>query len=99
VTSAAVVKILLYGFIVAEQLFLAVCFYRFWRSTREAIFALFTAGFLVMAIHRTMLAFTVTGELGLEQQTSVYLWRLLAYLLILAGVVTKNLQRRSRTRT
>ena len=87
-------RLMLYGFIIAEQLFLAVYFYRSWRVTRESLFGFFTAGFLVMSVHRVWLGLAVAQGVQLEQQTAVFLVRLLAYALIFAGVVAKNLQRR-----
>lgn len=95
-TAALALKFMLYGFIVAEQLLLTVIFYRFWRASREKLFAFFTAGFLVMAVHRVLLAFSVAGGGVLEQQTPVFLVRLLSYLLILTGVIVKNLRRKPR---
>lgn len=93
-TVESALKMMLYGFIVAEQLFITVCFYRFWRSSGERIFAYFTAGFLIMAIHRVLLGVTVAGDVRLELQTPVFLIRLLSYTLIFAGVVAKNVSRR-----
>jgi hypothetical protein len=95
VSHAAAFKLMLYGFIVAEQLLLTICFFRFWRTSREAIFGFFSAGFLVMAIHRVLLGFTLAGGMVLEGQTGVFVVRFLSYALIFAGVVIKNLQRRS----
>jgi hypothetical protein len=86
--------LMLYGFIVAEQLVIALFFFRFWRQTHDPLFAFFTAGFLVMAVHRTVLGWAVATGIQLEQQTPFFLVRLLSYGLILAGVVMKNRQRR-----
>ncbi|HEX7808968.1 MAG TPA: DUF5985 family protein [Thermoanaerobaculia bacterium] len=93
-TTGLAAKLMVYGVIVAEQLLLTVLFFRFWRASREKLFAFFALGFFVMGVHRISLGFAVAGGVDLEQQTPVFLWRLVAYLLILAGVVTKNLQRR-----
>lgn len=90
--------LMLYGFIAAEQLFLAAFFLRFWRSTRDALFAFFAAGFVLMAVHRVVLGFSVAGGETLAEQTPVFIIRLAAYLLILTGVVVKNLHRRARLR-
>jgi Family of unknown function (DUF5985) len=95
VSAALTTKLLLYGLIVGEQILLTFCFFRFWRASREPLFAFFAAGFAVMAIHRVALGFSEAGQIGLEQQSSVFVWRVLSYLLILAGVVLKNLQKRS----
>jgi hypothetical protein len=48
-----------------------------------------------MAVHPVALGFSEAGQIGLEQQSAVFVWRVLSYLLILAGVVVKNLQKRS----
>ena len=93
-TTGLAAKLMVYGVIIAEQLLLTIIFFRFWRASREKLFAFFALGFLVMGIHRLLLGFAVADGVDLEQQTSVFVWRLVAYLLILAGVVTKNLQRR-----
>lgn len=93
-TAESALKMMLYGFIIAEQVFIAVCFFRFWRSSGERIFAFFTAGFVVMGIHRVLLGLAVAGDVRLELQTPVFLIRLLSYVLIFAGVVAKNISRR-----
>ena len=95
-SAALTAKLMLYGLIVGEQVLLAFLFLRFWRLSKEPIFAFFAAGFAVMAIHRVGLGFSEAGQIGLEQQTSVFVWRLASYLLILAGVIAKNMQRRGR---
>lgn len=93
-SATLTVKLMLYGLIAGEQILLVLCFLRFWRLSKEPIFAFFTAGFAVMAVHRVALGFSEAGQIGLEQQTSVFVWRLAAYLLILAGVIAKNMQKR-----
>ena len=65
-------------------------FFRFWRSTRDALFAYFAAAFWLMALSWTVLAIVVpTGE----SRPYVYAIRLLAFLLIIAGMIQKNRQR------
>lgn len=91
-----ILQLMLYGFIVAEQCYLTVVFYRFWRQSRERLFAFFAAGFFLMAIHRISLGFAVGSEVTLEEQTAAYLWRLASYALIFVGIVAKNLQTRRR---
>jgi hypothetical protein len=94
-SSVLAAKLMLHGFIVAEQLFLVVCFYRFWRASRERLFAFFAAGFALMAVHRVLLGL-MTDSIRLEAQTTIFLVRLLSYVLILAGVVAKNLESKRR---
>jgi hypothetical protein len=95
-TTLLTVKLLLYGFIVAEEALLTFCFFRFWRASRETIFAFFSAGFFVMGIHRIVLGMSTAAGVNLGQQTSAFLLRLVSYLLILTGVIVRN-ARRQRT--
>lgn len=85
---------MLYGFIVAEQLFIALYFARFWRATRDPFFLFFAAGFAVMTLHRLLLGFAKANDVQLEQQTWIFVIRAASYLLILAGIVQKNLRAR-----
>jgi hypothetical protein len=91
-------KLMLYGFIVAEELFLTVIFFRLWRSSHEKLFAFFAAGFAVMGIHRIGLGVALANGVALERQTLFFLVRLLSYVLIFAGVVVKNMDRRTQGR-
>jgi hypothetical protein len=93
VSNTNAFNLMLYGLIVGEQLLIAAYFYRFWRASRDRLFAFFTIGFLVMAVHRVLLGFTLAGSMDLEQQTPVFMIRLLAYALIFTGVVLKNARR------
>jgi hypothetical protein len=65
----------------------AVFFARFWRETRDRLFALFALAFLAMAVNWVGLAATAVDD---EARTYFYLVRLLAFVLILAAVVDKN---------
>lgn len=62
-------------------------FLRFWKDTRDTLFLMFSISFFVEAINRTWLAFHRDTS---EGDPTLYLVRLLAYLLILAGIVAKN---------
>ena len=70
------------GFLVAT-----LFFFRFWRLTHERLFAAFTLAFFVMALERV--AFLAFGTIH-EFSPYVYFLRLVAYGLILAGIVDKN---------
>lgn len=62
-------------------------FLRYWRNTRDRLFALFALSFFVMTANRVQLALVfVRGVPG----GHVYWLRLLAFGLILAAVVDKN---------
>lgn len=64
-----------------------VFFLRFWTRTRDALFGTFTAAFWLLAGEQVLLAWT---DLPREEQSFVYLLRLAAFLLIIAGVLIKN---------
>jgi hypothetical protein len=66
-------------------------FLRFHRETGERLFAVFAAAFWLLALERVIVA--ALGEAS-EMRPYVYLIRLVAFLLIIAGIIDKN---RSRT--
>jgi len=74
------------GFAIAGLFFL-----RFWRESRDRLFALFSLAFFVLAANRVVL------EILQEQPESSlpsYVVRLLAFGVILVAIVDKNLRRR-----
>ncbi len=74
------------GFAVAGLFFL-----RFWRQTRDTLFLLFAIAFWVEAANRTVYALLANPG---EGRPMFFLARLLAYLLILAGIAVKNMPRK-----
>ncbi|HZH42736.1 MAG TPA: DUF5985 family protein [Lysobacter sp.] len=76
------------GFAVAALLFL-----RFWKVSRDRLFLFFALAFALEAINRTLYACTGASS---EASTTYYLLRLLGFLLILGGILDKNLVRRRR---
>ena len=71
----------------------AMFFFRFWRRSGDTLHMLFAASFGLQAGQRLMVAaFEVPGEAS----PVLYLPRLLAYLLIIAAIVGKNLGRPGR---
>ena len=70
------------GFLVAALFFL-----RYWRQTRDSLFAAFSAAFLLLALNQTLLAFT---SIPVEERSPLYLLRLAAFALIAAAIVAKN---------
>jgi Family of unknown function (DUF5985) len=73
---------LMTGYLVASLFFL-----RFWSSSRDRLFALFSFAFLLLAFQR--LAITLTRE-AMEDQTIFYLMRLAAFVVIIVAIVDKN---------
>lgn len=62
-------------------------FLRFWRLTRDRLFAFFTIGFWVLGLNWLVLAFADPSS---ESHHRVYFIRLVAFGFIIAGIVDKN---------
>lgn len=75
------------GASVMACLVIALFFLRFWRRTRDRLFAIFSLAFTVFAGNR--LALTFVGEES-EARPWLYLVRLAAFVLILVAIVDKN---------
>jgi len=79
------------GALTAGYLVAALFFVKFWRRTRDGLFATFAAAFVLMAINQAApLAFAIPDERIAE----VYLLRLAAFVLIILAVLRKNFGRR-----
>ena len=74
------------GFAVAGLFFL-----RFWRKTRDRLFALFALAFFVMAANRIELARSVTRDTWGDR---LYWVRFVAFTLILVAILDKNRPRK-----
>jgi uncharacterized membrane protein HdeD (DUF308 family) len=72
----------------------ALFFFRFWRDTRDRLFALFGMAFLMMAANRIVIALSDHPSSGEEQ----YWVRFAAFVLILAAILDKNRPRGRRDR-
>jgi hypothetical protein len=73
----------------------ALFFLRFWKETKDRLFALFAVAFAVLGVNRILLTYFAEPH---EARTLLYLVRLLAYLVILAAIVDKNRGRPRSTR-
>ena len=65
-------------------------FFRFWRESRDRLFAFFGAAFWVLALSWALLALIDPSD---ETRPYVYAIRLVAFLLMIAGMVDKNRSR------
>lgn len=65
----------------------AISFAGFYRQTADRLFLLFSLAFGTFAVNRAILALLAEGH---EATSYVYLSRLLAFLLIIYGIVEKN---------
>ncbi|HVO16751.1 MAG TPA: DUF5985 family protein [Alphaproteobacteria bacterium] len=76
------------GYVVCGLFFL-----RFWVRTRDGLFVAFAAAFWLLAVNQAVLALSGTDR---EEYSWVYLLRLLAFTLIIAAIVRKNLRSKGR---
>jgi hypothetical protein len=78
-------KAMLVGATMVSAWAIFVFFVRFWRKTRDRLFAFFASGFLLLGIERVSIVI-LSGDL----QFFAYFLRLCAFLLILFGILDKN---------
>ena len=71
-----------FGFLVAGLFFL-----RFWNRVRDPLFIWFALAFCLLGVGQAVLAL---GGIPLEERSSVYLIRLLAFSMIIFAVFRKN---------
>lgn len=81
------------GVIVTASLTAALYFAKFWRNTRDPLFLAFAFAFAVEGLNRIGILFLDRPN---EGSPTIYVVRMLAFILILAAVLWKN--RRSRRR-
>ena len=74
------------GAIVLASFVAGLFFLRFWRKTRDRLFAIFAIAFWLLGVNWLALAFTQQDEV----KTIYYAVRLLAFVLILYAIIDKN---------
>jgi uncharacterized protein DUF5985 len=77
------VRIWMQGAIAMGYLVVMLFFINYYRQTHQRLFFFFSAGFGVLAIHRTMFALTAVD-------LASFSLRLLGYLLILVGILAQG---------
>ena len=65
----------------------ALLFLKFWTQTRDRLFVIFSTAFAVMALNWAVLGLSTPSN---EARHYVYVIRLAAFALIVAGIVDKN---------
>jgi len=75
------------GAILMGYLIAGLFFWRFWRATRDRLFAILAISFWILAVQRFLVAMAVSV---FESEAYLYGIRLLAYVLILYAIVDKN---------
>ena len=81
------VVVFLQGVSAAGAIAAGLMFFRFWRDSRDRLFAFFGAAFWLMAISWTLLGLISPTA---ETRPYIYAIRLLAFLLIIIAIVDKN---------
>jgi hypothetical protein len=79
-----------WGLLTMETAVTAFIFLRFWRVSGDRLFLYFALAFAFMAINWLGLSIV---DPALESQHYVYLFRLLAFVLIIIGIFDKNRRR------
>jgi hypothetical protein len=75
------------GVLMAFLLVAAMFFSKFWQKTRDRLFIIFGAGFLLMAIERFVL---IVSTYPKEDQAPIYFMRLAAFAIIIFGILDRN---------
>jgi uncharacterized membrane protein HdeD (DUF308 family) len=81
------IEAFLLGVVSTTSVAAALFFLKFWRRTRDLLFLCFAIAFFIEALNRASLLLT---ERPNEASPWVYIVRLVAFLIILAGIVSKN---------
>jgi hypothetical protein len=77
------------GALTLSYLVLGLYFVKFWRRTRDSLFISFACAFWLLAANQSLVSTFGSYDLDLGW---TYLLRLLAFMLIIAAIVRKNLR-------
>jgi hypothetical protein len=78
------------GMLVAFSAALSLLFLKYWRESRDRLFAFFSAAFAILGID--WLAHALLNPRH-ESQHYLFIFRLVAFLLIIAGIISKSRSR------
>ena len=78
------------GFLIA-----AVFFFQFWKTTRDSFFAILGIAFVLFAANQAAVALL---EVPREEQSWIYILRLIGFALLLVAIVLKNIPGRGHER-
>jgi hypothetical protein len=82
-------RVFAWGVLAMAGLVAALFFLRYWRSTRERLFAFFALAFLCMAVNWTVLAI-VDHPVDEARQAHAFVIRLVAFVILIVGIIDKN---------
>lgn len=71
------------------SLMAALFFLRYWRATRERLFAFFALAFVGLATNWTVLAI-IDHPVDEARQAPAYIIRLVAFVILIIGIIDKN---------
>lgn len=80
-------KLLVSGMLAMAYLTAALFFLRYWRVSRDRLFAYFALAFALFAVNR--LTLSLLGH-PLESRHVIYLLRLSGFVVLIVGIVDKN---------
>ncbi|WP_207485929.1 DUF5985 family protein [Arenibaculum pallidiluteum] len=81
------------GMITMGYVIAGIFFLKFWHRTRDSLFVIFSAAFLLLALNQAVLAL---GNIVREEQSWIYLLRLAGFTLIIVAIIRKNMSRSRR---
>jgi len=79
------------GAVTMGALIASLFFLRFWRKTRDRFFLAFAVAFFLLAMNQALALWVGAAD---ERAGYTYLLRVVAFVLILAAIIDKNLARR-----
>lgn len=82
-------RVFAWGVLAMASLVAALFFLRYWRVSRERLFAFFALAFLGLATNWTVLAM-VDHPADEAQQADAYVIRLVAFVILIIGIIDKN---------
>jgi hypothetical protein len=83
------VKLFMWGILAMASLAAALFFLRYWRESRERLFAFFALAFAGLAANWTGLAI-IDHPSAEARQEYAYVVRLIAFVILLVGILDKN---------
>lgn len=81
----------LYGMVTMGYMVAGLFFAKFWARNRDPLFIIFALAFWILAASQILLAIF---NLPREEQGLIYVLRLLAFALIIAAIIHKNISKR-----
>jgi heme A synthase len=81
-----------FGIITMGYVVAGLFFAKFWRRSRDPLFAIFAVAFWLLALNQAIVAVL---DVPREEQSWAYLLRLAAFILIIVAIVYKNAASRS----